>query len=233
MAKKQGFTHESTFNESKEWYTPKYIFDSLGLEFDIDPCSPGKDVVPWIPAKKHLTISDNGLTSVWNGLAFVNPPYGMDTPAWMKRLSEHGNGIALVFSRTDTQWFHQYAVQADAILFVCGRIQFVRADMAQDYARGIKPSGAGCGAGSMLVGFGEKAYDALIQCDGLGAVLLPQIHSSNWPCDESKQSKMDRDGDCSGVISVPGNTTTIPYVNAPGNVEPSHGHIKPMPRPIA
>ena len=22
---KKGFTHESTYNESKEWYTPKYL----------------------------------------------------------------------------------------------------------------------------------------------------------------------------------------------------------------
>ena len=36
-----GFTHESTYNESKEWYTPRRIFDALGLEFDLDPCSPG------------------------------------------------------------------------------------------------------------------------------------------------------------------------------------------------
>ncbi len=49
MAK--GFTHESTYNESKEWYTPRYIFEDIGIEFDMDVASPGKDIVPWIPAK--------------------------------------------------------------------------------------------------------------------------------------------------------------------------------------
>jgi hypothetical protein len=50
----KGFAHESTANESKEWYTPKYIFDALGQQFDMDVCSPGADVVPWIPAEKQL-----------------------------------------------------------------------------------------------------------------------------------------------------------------------------------
>ncbi len=77
---KKGFTHESTYNESKEWYTPKYIFDALGLEFDLDPASPGVDIVPWIPARYHLTCLDNGLITPWKGKVWLNPPYGMDTP---------------------------------------------------------------------------------------------------------------------------------------------------------
>ena len=98
MSKRKGFTHESTYNESKEWYTPRRIFDALGLEFDLDPCSPGKEIVPWIPARKHLTIVQDGLVTNWSGLAFVNPPYGADTPKWMKKLARHGNGYRLVLS---------------------------------------------------------------------------------------------------------------------------------------
>lgn len=226
--KKQGFTHESTYNETQEWYTPKPIFDALGLEFDLDPCSPGRDVVPWIPAKKHLTIIDNGLTTDWNGLAFVNPPYGMDTPKWMRKLALHGNGIGLVFSRTDTQWFHEYATMADAILFVKGRIQFVRSTMAADYIRGIKPSGAGCGAGSMLLAYGEAAYTALIECDGLGSVFIPQEHSPDWQEPTSRLSEMPRNGEGSIVISVPASATSVPHENAPGNVEQGSGLHKKL-----
>src|SRR3954469_10026644 len=32
-----------------EWYTPSYIFDALGCCFDLDPASPGKEILPlWV-----------------------------------------------------------------------------------------------------------------------------------------------------------------------------------------
>lgn len=66
-----GFTHESTHNESIEWYTPPEIFDSLGLEFDLDPCSPGEGK-SFVPAKNLYTAEDDGLTSPWSGTVFMN-----------------------------------------------------------------------------------------------------------------------------------------------------------------
>ena len=36
---------ESQVNTSDEWYTPKYVFDALEEEFDLDVASPGKDIV--------------------------------------------------------------------------------------------------------------------------------------------------------------------------------------------
>ena len=167
-----GFVHESTYNESKEWYTPKYIFDALGLEFDLDPCSPGANIVPWIPVKYHLTPNDNGLDTHWQGRVWMNPPYGSDTPKWMQRLSTAGNGIALVFARTDTRWFHTYVPKSDAICFIKGRVQFIRATEALKYSQGnYKPQG-GCGAGSMLIAYGKENANALIKSK-LGLVLNP------------------------------------------------------------
>jgi len=51
---------------SDEWYTPKFVFDGLGIEFDIDVCSPigGTGIVP---AKKFYSIEDDGLASAWGG----------------------------------------------------------------------------------------------------------------------------------------------------------------------
>jgi hypothetical protein len=163
----KGFTHESTYNESKEWYTPRKIFDALGLEFDLDPCSPGANVVPWIPAAQHFTCQDDGLVKRWTGRVWLNPPYGSDTPKWMCRLAEHGDGIALVFARCDTQWFHDYGVRADAICFIKGRIQFVKAQDAVAYAEGRQNPKDSCGAGSMLLAFGNDNAEALYR-SGLG-----------------------------------------------------------------
>ena len=163
----KGFTHESTYNESKEWYTPRKIFQALGVDFDLDPCSPGQDIVPWIPAQIHLTIRDDGLTHKWWGNVFMNPPYGSDTPAWMRRLVAHSRidegGIALVFARPDTQWFHDYVPKADAICFIKGRIHFVPAEKATLYADGQYQPKAGCGAASMLVAYGRENARALFR----------------------------------------------------------------------
>jgi len=167
----KGFTHESTYNESKEWYTPRPIFEALGLQFDLDPCSPGRGVVPWIPAKTHLTVCKNGLASQWMGRVFLNPPYGTDTPKWLKRLVEHGNGIALVFARTDTKWFHDYVSKADAICFIRGRVAFVPAKYASEYNKGLYTPKGGCGAPSMLVAYGKDNAETLIKC-GLGLVVF-------------------------------------------------------------
>jgi len=157
----KGFTHESTHNETKEWYTPRFIFNALKTRFDLDPCSPGQDIVPWIPADIHLTIRQDGLTHKWWGNCFVNPPYGSETPRWMARLAKHGNGIALVFARPDTGWFHDYIPLADAICFIKGRVAFVPAKDALFYADGQKEPKGDCGAGSMLVAYGKHNAESL------------------------------------------------------------------------
>jgi len=168
----RGFAHESTYNESKEWYTPREIFKALAIEFDLDPCSPGADIARWIPAKHHYTVEDDGFFKEWLGNIWLNPPYGKDTPCWLDKLSRHhGGGIALVFARTDTRWFHDYVPAADAICFIKGRIQFIPAEQASYYADGlISPTGGGCGAASILIAYGKENAQALYK-SGLGLTL--------------------------------------------------------------
>jgi len=150
--KAKGFTHDSVNNKSVDWYTPKWIFDCLGIEFDLDPCAPTGGV-PWIPAKKHYDIYTDGLISEWQGVVFLNPPYGKHTPKWLEKMHYHRNGIALVFARTDCAWFHDYCTKADAILFIQKRVKFVD---------GLgKTSGNGAGSGSMLIAWGSDNVKAL------------------------------------------------------------------------
>lgn len=209
---KKGFTHESTYNESKEWYTPRFIFDALDLEFDLDPCSPGAYIVPWIPAKRHLTYLDDGLNAHWEGRVFMNPPYGMDTPKWFQHLSMVGNGIGLVFARTDTRWFHEYAPKSDAICFIAGRIHFVPADKAKAYADGDYQPKAGCGAASMLVAFGEDNARALFR-SGLGLTLPISKHLESVRTGERfAGDKVDAQ-----------QPTARPYENLPQNAEHRQG----------
>jgi len=152
--KKTGFTHDSVKNKTVDWYTPKWVFDSLGIKFDLDPCQP-EEKIDWIPAVRHLHINDCGLTGEWfsNENVWLNPPYGKSTKQWLEKLNDHGNGIALVFARTDCKWFQDVCTKADAILFLSGRIKFVD---------GLcQTGGSGAGCGSMLVAWGEENVFAL------------------------------------------------------------------------
>jgi DNA N-6-adenine-methyltransferase (Dam) len=160
----RGLTHESIRIQSVEWYTPPCIFDALKLEFDLDVCSPGADIVPWIPARRHYTITDDGLDSPWTGRVWCNPPYGKHTSVWLERLAKHGNGIALVLSRTDTEWFHRAASSADMTCFMRGRIRFI----ANNDGKLSQPGNVG--AGSALFAFGLENARAL-ETSGLGLCL--------------------------------------------------------------
>jgi hypothetical protein len=66
--------HEPSIGMSSDWYTPPGYFTKLGLTFDLDPASPGPG--HWVPAKKIYTVEDDGLRQPWEGLVFLNPPFG-------------------------------------------------------------------------------------------------------------------------------------------------------------
>ena len=144
--------HQSAAMKNDEWLTPPEIIEALG-EFDLDPCSPGARR-PWDTAKEHYGVSDDGLTKPWNGRVWLNPPYGREAAAWLDRLAEHGNGIALIFARTETDMFFRHVWErADAILFLRGRLHF-------HFVTGERAK-ANSGAPSCLVAYGLNNVWAL------------------------------------------------------------------------
>jgi len=127
--------HEKPVGATTEWYTPPEFFRALGLTFDLDPASPGADIVPWIPAKRHYTARENGLIQPWNGRVWLNPPYGEPGVAFIQRLIEHPvGGVALLPARTETRIFQQAASAADEIVFLRDRLHFIRSDGHQGRA---------------------------------------------------------------------------------------------------
>jgi hypothetical protein len=145
-------------SKSVEWYTPAWVFDSLGIEFDLDPSSP-HDIETVVPAKTKYNVFDNGLNKPWFGRVWLNPPYGKETPFWMRRMISHKNGIALVFSRTDTNWCQEAMRSADAMLFISGRIEFVP-------GRENQHKKSRCGAGTVMFAWGTDCTQALEKlCD--------------------------------------------------------------------
>src|SRR5574343_381902 len=154
-----GFGHESTNNKSIEWYTPPWLFEALGLAFDLDPCHPPVKL-DWIPVKQTYSLPQDGLELPWNGTVWLNPPYGKNTGRWLKRLAKHRDGLTIVFSRTDTKWYHEHVATADAILFLKKRVQFCDASG--------KPAAGSPGCGSLLAAWGEKSVEALKRLKHLG-----------------------------------------------------------------
>lgn len=83
-------------------YTPPWIFDTLGLRFDLDVAAPTGGI-PWVPADRYLTIDDDALSCEWSGRVWMNPPYSKPKP-WVTRFLDHGNGVALL-PTTVGEWF--------------------------------------------------------------------------------------------------------------------------------
>lgn len=139
-------THQSARMMKDEWLTPPEILTALG-PFDLDPCAP--ITRPWEMATAHYTIEDAGLMQPWFGRVWLNPPYGSQTGVWLGKLAAHGNGIALIFARTETEmFFSQVWHKASALLFLAGRLYFHHVD-------GTKAA-ANSGAPSVLIAYGSE-----------------------------------------------------------------------------
>ena len=149
-----GFSHEARNSTKIDWFTPPHIFNALGLTFDLDPCSAGegKDCVPAI---NRYTIEDDGLKKDWFGLVFCNPPYGSQTSFWLEKMSQHKNGIALVFARSGTKWWQKLAPTTSLICFMSGRVKFINGQ--------TNKIEAAAGADSVLMAWGDTSANALRQ----------------------------------------------------------------------
>lgn len=106
--------------------TPWDFFLKLDAEFHftLDPCAQPETA----KCAKFFTEEQDGLSRDWSGdIVFMNPPYGREIGLWMKKAVEESlkgaTVVCLVPSRTDTAWWHNYAVRGD-IRFLRGRITF-------------------------------------------------------------------------------------------------------------
>lgn len=162
--------HQSADMKTDEWLTPPSLLRTLG-PFDLDPCSPIKR--PWPTARKHFTIEDDGLSQVWEGRVWCNPPYGLAATKWLEKLAAHGNGMTLIFARTETEmFFSQIWEKADAVLFLRGRLFF--------YTVEGKRAVHNSGAPSCLVAYGENNVQAL-ENSGLDGVIVYLKHHLPHP----------------------------------------------------
>jgi phage N-6-adenine-methyltransferase len=107
------------------WGTPQWLFDALDKEFGftLDPCTDGTNAM----CEKFYSAQENGLLRDWGTeTVFMNPPYS-DCQAWMCKAygaaQEGATVVCLVPSRTDTDWWHRYAMKGE-IRLLRGRLKF-------------------------------------------------------------------------------------------------------------
>lgn len=150
--------HEAP-GKSDEWYTPKYVFDALGVKFSVDVAAPVDLTHVTTPANRF--IHANSLEKPWDGLVWMNPPFGKRNglQPWLSKFFEHGQGIALTPDRTSAPWWNWAANRADGVLFVGHKIKFVK----PDGTLGKQP-----GTGTCLWAAGDYAVTTLRRC-GLGS----------------------------------------------------------------
>ena len=100
-------------SKTEEWETPQEFFNKLNEEFHftLDVCATRENA----KCSRFITKQDNALNLDWNGTCWMNPPYGRQIKAWMKKAFDEslkGNTVVcLVPSRTDAGGWHDYAMR--------------------------------------------------------------------------------------------------------------------------
>lgn len=114
-------------SNSVEWGTPKKFYNELDevFKFNLDPCATKENY----KCKNYYTKEDDGLSKIWNGNVYVNPPYGRKIiDDWSNKIITELNNyelcVALPPSRTDTKWFLTLITNATLVCFVKGRLKF-------------------------------------------------------------------------------------------------------------
>ena len=138
-------------NSSDDYWTPKWLFDALGIEFDLDVACPPEGA-SHTPCKAFYTQETDGLASPWVGNVWMNPPYSKATP-WVARFMEHRQGICLVpFARS--AWANRLWDDCDGVLMMPWTFKFDQGSIFMQ---------------TMLAGYGTSNIQAMKK-SGLGRV---------------------------------------------------------------
>ncbi len=115
----------------QDWDTPQVLFDKLNEEFkfEYDLAASNKNT----KCDKFFSKEDDGLKQKWNGVCWLNPPYGDKTSKmvdWIKKayndtqFNPNLTVVMLIPARTNTKWFHNFCMKAAELKLICGRPKF-------------------------------------------------------------------------------------------------------------
>ena len=114
------------FSSSKDdWGTPDKLFKTLDnyFGFTLDVCATPENA----KCRRFFTLAEDGLSKEWQGVCFMNPPYGHQIKSWVAKAKASADSgatvVCLLPSRTDTRWWHDYVMKAAKIYFIRGRLR--------------------------------------------------------------------------------------------------------------
>lgn len=106
--------------------TPQEFFDKLNAEFKftLDVCADASNA----KCKRYFTKDDDGLSKKWDGVVWMNPPYGREIGKWVEKAylsyNQFTSVVCLLPARTDTRWWHDFIEGTAEVRFVRGRLKF-------------------------------------------------------------------------------------------------------------
>jgi hypothetical protein len=106
---------------SDDYWTPKWVFERLGIIFDLDVACPPEGP-PHNSARAFYTQETDGLASPWFGNVWMNPPFSK-TNDWAYKFIEHHQGICLV-PMGKTKWFARLWEESDAVMALPPNLKF-------------------------------------------------------------------------------------------------------------
>lgn len=149
-------------SKDQTWETPQDLFDKLDnvFNFELDVCALDETA----KCDKYFTPKEDGLSQEWNGICWMNPPYGREQVKWIeKAYGESLNGstvVCLIPARPDTKvWQNIIFPNAVAICFIKGRLKFGGSKDSAPFP-------------SALVVFGECTDIHIEQLEELGATIV-------------------------------------------------------------
>lgn len=122
-----GIFNKEKFDTGKQtWKTPDIIFLPLDSEFSFETdlaCDEENKLCPI-----GFTEQDESLSKEWVGVNWLNPPFGK-VKLWVKKAYEETRKdgtiiVMLIFSKTNTVWWHDYVMRAKEVRLIKGRPKF-------------------------------------------------------------------------------------------------------------
>lgn len=112
-------------SQDQTWSTPQWLFDQLDTEFSftLDVCAQpcNAKCVKFYPPEL------DGLSQIWRGRCWMNPPYGRYIGQWVQKAYESSLAgatvVCLLPARVDTKWFHVWCLKGEC-RWIKGRLKF-------------------------------------------------------------------------------------------------------------
>jgi len=144
---------------SDDCYTPRWVFEAMGLHFDLDVAAPPGG--PWhVPCDRYYTAADDGLAQPWEGLVWCNPPYSKFLP-WAERWAVARSAVLMGLATARSRGRMTALRHADAVAFI--DVQFER--------QGLPLRDVPTVVFVAFRGVGTKPAERLAAADPRGAVL--------------------------------------------------------------